>query len=491
MKIIKLFLSSIDRIAQFYGFSHLIRFVVSILPIFFTFIVFLMSMMLSTTVFADINSDLNAYFNGLGMATNVTAPHAYHGQQAGYYSGGSLFSRNTVRSVQLVQVDLPSFRAGCSGIDLFAGGFSYINEQELIEAMRNILNGAKGYTMLLALDEVSPQLANSLKYIQDIANKVNQMNINSCEATEGIVGGLWPRTRAAQQQVCQDIGTNKGIFADWANARQKCRTSDFNTTMASGANDPQYKNLVLDNGNIAWKALQANNLTASDPQFAELLMSLSGSIIIRTKGNGSSAINLDSLANNKNLLEAILYGKEAEIYRCDEFTQCLDPKKQKIVISADASLKNKVEKLLASMTQKIISDDPLNAEEIGLLQSTRIPIYKVLAVQVAYQKDPNILNIENYSEVIAADILFQYLQENIDLVRRSANVLQYPDVIMKKFNDGIQQAMANLRVEQQNAQTQLSQAMQLIEETQVIEQMLSGQLSTQVGNALTWARTLR
>jgi conjugative transfer pilus assembly protein TraH len=462
-------------------------------------VICLLLALFSIPTFADVNGDLNSFFDGLGMATNVTAPHAYQGQQAGYYSGGSIFSRNAVRNVQLVQVDLPSFRAGCGGIDLFAGGLSFVNNDELVKTMRNIMNSAKGYGMLLALEEVTPQIANGMKYIQDMANKVNQMNINSCETAEGLVGGAWPKTRAAQQQVCQDVGNSTGMFTDWAESRQGC-TSDglannFDSTMRAGAANPQYKNLVLDNGNIAWKALQANNLVNGDQQFAELLMSLSGSIIIQKNGGGKNSTtsfkNLESLATNSSLLKAILYGDKATFYKCDETVQCLNPTKQTIQISQNSALKSQVEKILNSIDQKIISDQALSNQEIGLLQSTRIPIYKILAVQAAYQKDPNILNVENYSEIIATDILFQYLQENLSLVRASGSSLQYPSEIMTQFNAGINQAMTDVRAQERNAQAQVSSAMQLIEQTQVIEKMLSGQLSVQLGNSLTWARSLR
>lgn len=463
------------------------------------FVISLLLILFSIPSFADVNGDLNNFFDGLGMATNVTAPHAYQGQQAGYYSGGSVFSRSAVRSVQLVQVDLPSFRAGCGGIDLFAGGFSFINSDELIKAMRNMMNNAKGYGLLLALEEVTPMIKNVLGNVQTMANDINKMNINSCEAAEGLVGGAWPRTRAAQQQVCQDVGNSTGMFSDWAESRQGC-TSDglannFDSTMQAGASNPQYKNLVLDNGNIAWKALQANNLANGDQQFAELLMSLSGSIIIQKNGTGKSATtsfkSLESLANNSSLLKAILYGDNATFYKCDEPTQCLNPTKQTITIAQASALKSQVEKMLNSIDQKIISDQTLSNQEIGLLQSTRIPIYKILAVQAAYQKDPNILNVENYSEIIATDILFQYLQENLALVRASGSSLQYPSEIMTQFNSGINQAMTDVRAQERNAQAQVSSAMQLIEQTQVIEKMLSGQLSVQLGNSLTWARSLR
>ena len=163
------------------------------------------------------------------------------------------------------------------------------------------------------------------------------MNINSCETAEQFVGGCWPKTRAAQQQVCQDVGVSSGIFKDWAEASQGCTSDDlkynFDSTMSTGSQNPIYKNLILDNGNIVWKALQANNLVAGDVQLAELLMSLSGSIIIKKTGTGKYATNhftiLQSLATDHSLFKAILSGDSATIYKCDETTQCLNPDKTK------------------------------------------------------------------------------------------------------------------------------------------------------------------
>ncbi len=454
---------------------------------------------ISLNAFADVNSDLNNFFDGLGMVSNTTAPHAYQGQQAGYYSGGSLYARNSVRNVQLVQVELPSVRAGCGGIDVFAGGFSFINSKEAINMMRNIMNNSKGYAFKLTLAEVTPLLKNISSDVENVANFINQGNINTCAAGEGLVGGLWPKTRAAQQQVCQDVGSNTGIFKDWAEAKQGCTSDDlsynFDSTMQTGSQNPAYKNMILDNGNLVWKALQANNLVAGDEEFAELLMSLSGSIIIKKTGTGKSATNhfeiLQSLATDHSLFKAILYGDNTTIYKCDETVQCLNPKPQTITVKQKSALKNRIADLLSQISQKIIADEPLSEQEKGLIQATRIPIYKILNVQAAYQKDPNILDVESYADVIATDILFQYLQENLELVRLSSRSLQYPAEIMSQFNEGVNSALTDVRTEERNAQNKISQAFQLIEQSQVLEQMLAGQLSSQLGNSLTWARSLR
>ena len=65
-----------------------------------------------------------------GAAVNTTGPTAFQGQASGHWTLGNLYLRAPVRSEQIATVSLPSFRAGCGGIDAFAGAFSFINSDQ-------------------------------------------------------------------------------------------------------------------------------------------------------------------------------------------------------------------------------------------------------------------------------------------------------------------------------------------------------------------------
>jgi conjugative transfer pilus assembly protein TraH len=457
---------------------------------------------LSCTVFqsayAGIDSDLHSFFNDLGFSSNVTAPNAYKGQLAGYYTGGSIFARNSVRNYQIAQITLPDRRSGCGGIDLFMGGFSFIDAQQFIESMKNILNNAAGYAFMLALESATAEIANVTKYMQDAANKINAANINSCETAIGLVGSAWPRTAVAQQKICADIGSSKGIFTDYAAARQGCGAGgQISSTLNQGKTDERYKNLILDNTNIAWKAINQNDFLNKDPQLAEFFMSLSGSIIVKKEGEDDNATNkfipLPSLASDPSLLKALMHGDKTNIYVCDETSAdgCLNPYKKEVTIARDKSLVSQISAMLNSIAKKIYSDTPLSSEEIGFLNSTRLPVYKMLNVQAAYYRDSNTLDIDTYSDIIAADILFQYLDEALGIVKASTANLQYPDHIMQQFIAGIASASSKIRTSQQTAYHQISSTVQLIQQTQVLEQMLNGELSTTLGNNLEWARGVK
>lgn len=451
-----------------------------------------------------VNDDLSNYFDNLGFSTNVTAPHAYNGQQAGLYTGGSLFSRTPVRNVQLVQIELPSYRAGCGGIDIFTGGFSFVKYDDMVNVMQNIMNNSAGYAFTLAMETATPELANVMKYINDKASEINRANINSCETAESLVGGAWPKTRATQQQICRDIGGSKGgLFDDWAQARQKCGTGDeFNSTMNKARNDPRYKNMVFDSGNVVWKVIKQNNLLNGDDELAQFFMSLSGTVIISKTGTSDDApvnyIPLPGLMDKdqNNLIHALLVGGDVTIYKCDTLDEngCLmqQPNKEtKINVLPDHAFGTRVKNLLDDMVDKVIDDKPLTKEEIGLLQATSLPVYKMLNVQVAYAKDKDTLDISGYSDIIATDIIFQYLQETLRIIRANVAASQYPESVLKDIQPNIDKELAELREEQKNAYSRMSMSIQLIEKTQMIEKMLAGDLSSQLGSSLSWAKGLK
>jgi hypothetical protein len=93
-------------------------------------------------------------------------------------------------------------------------------------------------------------------------------------------------------------------------------------------------------------------------------------------------------------------------------------------------------------------------------------------------------------EVIATDILDQYLTENLDIIQKSASVLQYPENIMTTFEQGMVQARDNVGKMRTAKMQDFNATMQLIERTQLLEQQLAGELSTRLSKTMTWAQGL-
>ena len=110
---------------------------------------------------AGVESEMQSFMTEMGAQANVTGPSAYQGQSAGYYSGGAMWARFPQKNIQPFNLQLPHARAGCGGIDLFAGSFSFINTAELVAMLKATANNALGFAFKLAIDTISPERASS------------------------------------------------------------------------------------------------------------------------------------------------------------------------------------------------------------------------------------------------------------------------------------------------------------------------------------------
>jgi len=437
---------------------------------------------------ASINNDLNSFFNRLDTSTNISAPNAYAGQQAGYYTGGSLFTRFKTRNTPIAHIQLPQMSAGCGGMDLYTGGFSYINSGQMIALLQNIISNASGYAFELALEHTYPLIGNIAEKMQWLAQNVNQTNLNSCQMAESLVGGAWQTVRQSQQQLCEDVGQNQGYFSDWSAARAACGTGgQFNNMMNAANADPGYQNLVIYNRNLVWQILQQHEFLKNDPELAQLFMSLSGTLIIRDyQSNGDLLFTLLApSASDETLIHTLLYGGQARIYQCENTQVCLWPEKRTTEIAPLSSIVGQIRLILQSMVDKIKTDVPLNDQEIALLETSALPLYKILTVESVFYQ--SVEPVDNLAEVLAVDWVLQYLQEITTFVQAQIQGSQYPPQIMHQlqpFQQIVREQLASLR---DKAYSRLAMRNQVITQTNTLEQMLVGELSGDLASQLQWS----
>jgi len=202
---------------------------------------------------AGVASEMNAFFNDAGGAANITGPSAFEGQSAGYYSLGNLWTRFPQKSVSPFNLQLPSARAGCGGIDLFSGSFSFINTAEIVAMLKATANNALGFAFKLAIDSISPEIGKVMDEFAQKAQLLNQMNISSCETAQALVGGLWPQMDTTRATICEAVGNSQGIFSDWAAARQNCNNGNRRDSTIAANSDPAMKDqLVGEPHNYTW-----------------------------------------------------------------------------------------------------------------------------------------------------------------------------------------------------------------------------------------------
>ncbi|WP_352218541.1 conjugal transfer pilus assembly protein TraH [Escherichia coli] len=404
-------------------------------------------------------------------------PGVWQGQAAGYAYGGSLYARTQVKNIQLISMTLPDINAGCGGIDAYLGSFSFINGDQLQRFVKQIMSNAAGYFFDLALQTTVPEIKTAKDFLQKMASDINSMNLSSCQVAQGLVGGLFPQTQESQQKVCQDIGSESNIFADWAASRQGCTVGGQSSSVRDKASDKD-KERVLKNQNIIWEALKKNRMFDGNKELKEFIMTLTGTLIF---GEDSEITPLPARTTDRDILRAIMEGGTAKIYHCNDSDKCLKVVADaNVTIARDKALKSQITKLLTSIQNKAVSDTPLDAREQGFISSTTIPVFKYLI-------DPQMLGVSNsvvyqLTDYIGYDIMLQYIQELLQQARAMIATGNYPQAVMDNVLENLNQAQQQIAIFQSQVQVQQDALLVVERQMSYMRQQLSARMLSRYQN---------
>lgn len=425
---------------------------------------------------SSVGEDLHGFFQSMGSMSNVTPGGVFEDQAAGYATGGSFVMRNRVRSENLLSVDLPKFKAGCGGIDLFMGGLSYIKKEALVSAIKSIGSNSLTYATMLGIQTLSPQITNLLNELQTWAQKANAMSINSCEMGQQIVGGLWPKSSAASQKICQDAGTNSGLFDSFISAKHGCGAGGETEKGLNASRNGEFKDVMASNVNMAWHILKDHPLLSGDKELAEFMMTISGTLVIRTEKDRNKVQVLPSLAHQDNLIQTLLQGGSVELYACDEHDHCLNPTMKKRTIKAEKGFLVAIEKILVSLQSKIDeAEGKVTQAEKDFIAQTRIPIFHSININSAFKKGAGPIDISEYSDFIALEIVHNYLNETMDVVHRGLQRLKNVQIdggTLEMFEHGIHKSRSRMRERYGTELQKLTAILSLEEKTALIEKQL-------------------
>jgi conjugative transfer pilus assembly protein TraH len=445
---------------------------------------------------ADLNAEMQAMFNELGALGNVTSPGAFRGQAMNLYTGGSLMMRTPGRNYPLATAQLPSLRAGCGGIDIYGGAFSFINKQQFIALLRNIGGNAVGYAFKLALQSISPDIDKLLTELQDQINKINAMNINSCEAAQSLVNGVVGEYDNSVMSGCANISQYLGSVADRAEARLTCATNApavVRTAASSG--DPNVRNATFVQGNVTWLALNQVGGSISQ-QEKELIMSVIGTVILyppADDGSGATPryaeptiVGLRDLLLGRGASVATEGNVDIDVYACDEPTECLNPTRTTVSAKPFTRL---VAERLRRMSDNIANRSPQTPADIGFVNNTSEPVYKMLSVANAVPGSSTAETlIETYKDVIALDYAETFLNRAIrqamsalsQALKRTGIEQQYIDAIRQNA----QEAQRQLLAEKQAAYAKVRSVSSMTQDLQTLERQLWGSMPSSVKSML-------
>lgn len=227
--------------------------------------------------------------------SNVTAPTSVDTKNRHAFVGGSAAFRTPVKSISLFNYSPPRVSAGCSGADIYMGSFSYINKDQIVSTLKAIMNNAQGLLFQAAIEFVSPMISGLMTKFNDIATKLNSMQMNSCEIATAGKGAISKAFSSHGDAVAADLSNAQGSITDWLTLK----TDPTTNTAANAASAED----MLSGGNLTWRGLEnaGSGKKLSLPLFnlpaaaaaqekytKEVLLSMVGSFVSTTAQSGDA-----------------------------------------------------------------------------------------------------------------------------------------------------------------------------------------------------------
>lgn len=332
---------------------------------------------------ASLESQMDSMFDAM---TNVTDATAVMGQRRGVLAGGHVSVRTNVMNAQIVSVVPPGINAGCGGIDLFGGSFSFISADQLIQVFRSVAQNAASYAFSMALQAMCPTCQALMNELQSKIQALNKLAVNSCQAGKMLVNTAISASPSFIQNAVND---KTGLISKGLGATRDAIASLFTSVGKGGTPDEKVANTEAGRetleekgvtGNIVWSALQESNATSwwpeGDEQLMEVVMSVTGSVIVRPdKKNGEAhpkITQLPPILDVKDFLGDSGHETTIRIYNClnDECYNESDPGRVSnpgMHTITFTSYTDRVESMVRQLAEKFATNQPLTSEEAAFM----------------------------------------------------------------------------------------------------------------------------
>lgn len=376
---------------------------------------------------AGLSDMLNEQFNTM---SNITMPGVFETQRRGVLSGGSIATRSKIVNTQVVSMVPPGWKAGCGGIDLFAGSFSFINGDQFVQLLRSIASNAAGYAFQIALSTVCEQCMTWISSLQKSMQALNQFAGNSCQLAQGIV----------------NEATDAADFVDWKGRQgqsltnmAKGFTTDFLSSWTqSGGKSPEETRKDNDptgyqedvTGNIVWREIKSSNINrwftnatgGSDNELLEQLMSLTGTVVVEDLQNDENGEKINPTTPYDALIrlpDLALGNANATVYRCNSYDEngCLNPTSRQLDITG---LKDRYRDVMLSVVQKFATNpdgSTMTEQEKNVVANLPAALGASLR-NLAVQSQPAANDlVERSAAAVAVDVTYSSAVEMIQAVR--------------------------------------------------------------------------
>lgn len=372
------------------------------------------------------------------LTQNTSNPPDYFaGQKRGYYSGGSFSARWPNNATYPITIEPPRIKSGCGGIDIFLGGFSFLNFEYLVQKLQRILMSGGAVAFDLALKTLCEPCATSIKSFEAIADKLNSLQLDECTAAKDIKAVL-------QSSDGQGFASMDTIERRLGNAIKENK-------LGQGLAD-LYQTITEEdraNNNLAQKPDVLRAVSGCNAEIKEIFLSNladSGGSLLDNLGVGKLALSSDYVSLIRGLVGDIRIEGPDNAFKVTFIAPCPqnDPDDVKAFIEGNVMAKNSagactripdanadlvryVQARMNSVADKIRSKAPLDATDTTFIRNSPLSLGLVLKTAVGTEQEGS--TIATLSDLTAKAYVLQML---VDLYNRATLVMDKAKELLSK-----------------------------------------------------------
>jgi conjugative transfer pilus assembly protein TraH len=378
--------------------------------------------LLTATLLIPVNTSAAWVDDWLDQRT-TTSPNYFAGQQRGYYSGGSFSGRWPNTNTYPITVEPPRIKSGCGGIDVFMGGFSFMNTDYLVDKLQGILSGAAAVAFDLGLKTLCEQCSNTIKNFEAIADNLNSMQIDECAAAKELVGIVMDENGVHSTEVMRErLGTaikenklKQGVVEMWDMATKEDQANNNVPQAGDVSNVTSGCNAEITSTFLSAGSLLENvgSKMGIPITHIDLIRGLIGDVQLEGPANAYKvSYEAPCSENNPDDIKAFAYG---DVYAKNSAGTCSQ------ISDSNRDLVQYVTNTLTSIAGKVETKGVLTSDEQSFLEANPLAALPILKTAVgADMRDAVITGLADITAKAYSLQMLSDLYVRADIVARKA-----------------------------------------------------------------------
>ncbi len=358
-----------------------------------------------------------------------SGPNYFDGQKRGYFNAGSYSARFRNKKDYLFSLQKPRLKSGCGGIDLFLGGFSFLDPEYLMQKLQRAIQAAPTVAFDLALKSLAPEISDTVKAFEKIINELNGLQISECAVSKEIASTLLGQYEVQSNGIGDLMSEIDTILsAALSSAKNYTHSKDQQT---SNNNQPtqeqkdaiagcstEFKAIFTTNGSILEHVAENRGLQ----QYAPYMRAYLGDVVIGYSNKQYSSRPI-SFCSDQDVtkVDDIVTGNAKVKFLAGDCTP-----------AGDRSLLVIVDDMLRSIGNKIQSRAQLSANEERFLNSIPFNVFSTLHYAVKTNNVNGMVN--SLKDIIARMMAYAMVDDLVNIINELVRVAHSQS---KQANTGV------------------------------------------------------